>query len=100
MNKQSSQIVPLVQSTHLDLIKEYPAYEGMTPISAHNQSVEKDIVLNLIASMIIQGTTSAELWCVVRHSMVVLDAEKHNLDYKKSFKDHGIDQLMTKYQGV
>jgi len=31
--------------------------------------------------------------------MVVIDAEKHHLDYKKSALDHGITQLKAKYQG-
>lgn len=90
----------VISLTHLDLINEYSAYEGMIPISTYTQSIEKDIILSLIADMVLQGTTSAELWRVIKHSMVVMDAEKHNLDYKRSAKDNGIAQLITKYQGA
>jgi hypothetical protein len=48
--------------------------------------------------MTIQGAPPAELARAVRHSMVVIDAEKHHLDYKRSAIDNGIPQLMQKYQ--
>ena len=34
-----------------------------------------------------------------RHSMVVVDAEKHKLDYQRSEKDNRIDELKAKYRG-
>ena len=36
----------------------------------------------------------------VRHSMVVIDSEKHNLDYRQSYIDHGIASLSKKYQNT
>lgn len=56
-------------------------------------------VTNLITDMTIQGATSRDLCKAVRHSMVVIDAEKHHLDYKKSAKDHDIAALKKEYQG-
>lgn len=56
-------------------------------------------VSNLITDMTIKGATHDELARAVRHSMVVIDAEKHHLDYKKSAIDNGIAQLKVKYQG-
>lgn len=55
-------------------------------------------VSNLITDMTIKGATEAELARAVRHSMVVIDAEKHHLDYKQSARDHGIKELKAKYQ--
>jgi DNA-binding CsgD family transcriptional regulator len=49
--------------------------------------------------MTIQGANSQDLARAVRHSMVVIDSEKHSLDYKSSYLDHGIAQLKEKYQG-
>lgn len=97
MSEQNTKTIP---PTRFDLIKEFSAYEGMPLTSTYTYCVEKDAMLNLIADMVLQGTNSSELWRAVRHSMVVLDAEKHNLDYERSAKYHGIAQLKTKYQGA
>lgn len=55
-------------------------------------------VSNLITDMTIKGATTEELTRAVRHSMVVIDSEKHNLDYKQSEIDNGIKALRKKYQ--
>ena len=55
-------------------------------------------VSNLITDMTLGGASTEELARAVRHSMVVIDAEKHKLDYKQSEKDNGIAALKKKYQ--
>ena len=55
-------------------------------------------ISNLITDMTLQGANSEELARAVRHSMVVIDAEKHKLDYKKSYIDNGIQELKDIYQ--
>jgi len=59
---------------------------------------EMGIISNLISDMTIKGATDAELERAVKHSMVVIDAEKHNYDYKKSEIDNDIDGLKRLYQ--
>lgn len=56
-------------------------------------------ISNLITDMTLLGADEHELARAVKHSMVVIDAEKHKLDYKASEKDNNIASLMTKYQG-
>lgn len=56
------------------------------------------VVSNLITDMTLRGATESELVRAVKHSMVVIDAEKHKLDYKQSEKDNGIAELRQKYQ--
>lgn len=56
------------------------------------------IVSNLITDMTIKGATDEELAKAVRHSMVVIDAEKHNYDWKQSEIDNDIEALKKKYQ--
>jgi len=56
-------------------------------------------VSNLITDMTIRGADSAEKARAIRHSMVVIDAEKHHLDLVQSEKDNGIKALIEKYQG-
>jgi DNA-binding CsgD family transcriptional regulator len=56
-------------------------------------------VSNLITDMTIKGANSDELARAVRHSMVVIDSEKHHLNYKQSYIDNGIAELKKKYQG-
>lgn len=65
----------------------------------NNTQTEMGKVSNLITDMTLKGATQDELARAVRHSMVVIDAEKHNLDYKRSEQDNGIASLKKKYQG-
>lgn len=55
-------------------------------------------VTNLITDMTLAGANSKELAAAVRHSMVIVDAQKHKLDYKQSEFDNNIDALKKKYQ--
>lgn len=90
---------PLEGLKAFDAKRAYPAYEGMKPMSARTKGIEMGIVSNLITDMTIRGATPSELARAVRHSMVVIDAEKHNLDYRQSAIDNGIAKLKEKYQG-
>lgn len=60
---------------------------------------EMGSVSNLITDMTIKGAPLDEIARAVKHSMVVIDAEKHHLDWKQSELDNGIAELKTKYQG-
>lgn len=62
------------------------------------KQMEMGIVSNLITDMTIQGASEAELTRAIKHSMVVIDCVKHNLDYKASYKENGIQELKNKYQ--
>jgi transcriptional regulator with XRE-family HTH domain len=53
---------------------------------------------NLITDMTLGGADTDEIVRAVRHSMVVIDAQKHRLDYKQSYRDENIDELKRKYQ--
>lgn len=64
-----------------------------------NTGTQMGIISNLITDMTLQGATADELARAVRHSMVVIDAEKHKLDYKQSEIDNNIAALHKKYQG-
>jgi hypothetical protein len=78
----------------------YPAYEGMAKISPRAKQQQMGDVSNLITDMTVMGAKPAELAAAVRHSMVIIDAEKHNLNYKQSYEDNGIANLKRRYQGV
>lgn len=89
---------PLEDLKNFDPIHEYPATEGMTALTEHNKQMEMGKISNLITDMTIHGASQAELARAVRHSMVVIDAVKHNLDYKRSEEHNGIPALRAKYQ--
>lgn len=74
----------------------YPAYEGMKPMK--NTQTEMGKISNLITDMTIKQASHDEIARAVKHSMVVIDAEKHNLNYKLSYNDNNIKQLKDKYQ--
>lgn len=60
--------------------------------------MEMGKISNLITDMTLKGATTEELTKAVRHSMVVIDAEKHKLDWKQSEIDNDIPALKKKYQ--
>lgn len=77
--------------------KKYKLPEGQV-FHGNKQQLMGD-VSNLITDMTIKRAPDEHLARAVRHSMVVIDAEKHDLDYKKSAIDNGIKDLKLKYQG-
>ena len=78
--------------------RDYAAFEGMCKMSPKQKQTEMGKVSNLITDMTIKGANDNEIARAVRHSMVVIDAEKHNLNYKQSYADNNIAQLKAKYQ--
>lgn len=75
-------------------------YKGRNVKVMKNTQTEMGKISNLITDMTLKGATQDELARAVRHSMVVIDAEKHKLDYKQSEVDNGISSLKKKYQGT
>ena len=63
-----------------------------------NTQTEMGVISNLITDMTLQGASNDELAAAVRHSMVVIDAEKHKLNYKQSEIDNNISALKKTYQ--
>lgn len=89
---------PLKGLEGFDPKMEYPEREGMKYMSKKGTQTQMGIVSNLITDMTLGGASQDELARAVRHSMVVIDAEKHKLDYKKSEADNNIAALKKKYQ--
>ncbi len=80
----------------------YPAYEGMPRVGPKNgfhKQQEMGKVSNLITDMTIQAAPTKDIERAVRHSMTVIDAEKHNLDWKRSARENDIAGLKREYQG-
>lgn len=77
----------------------YPGYTGMKLMTSRQKGIEMGKVSNLITDMTLRGANEDELARAVRHSMVVIDAEKHGLDYKRSEVENGIGALKERYQG-
>lgn len=73
-------------------------YKGRSIKIMKNTGTEMGKISNLITDMTLAGAGQDELARAVRHSMVVIDAEKHKLDYKKSEIDNDIPSLRKKYQ--
>jgi predicted DNA-binding protein (UPF0251 family) len=77
----------------------YPGYEGMELLSPRRKQQEMGKISNLITDMTIKGADHEEIARAVRHSMAIIDAEKHPIDWKTSSQLNGIPALKTKYQG-
>lgn len=69
------------------------------PPDDKRKQIEMGRVSNLITDMTLLGADDREIARAVKHSMVVIDAEKHKLDYKASERDNNIAGLKKKYQG-
>ena len=67
-------------------------------IAPRTKQIQMGVVSNLITDMTIKDASFSELARAVKHSMVVIDSEKHNLDYKQSARDNSITALRKKYQ--
>lgn len=89
---------PLKGLEGFDPKMEYPEREGMKYMTKRGTQTQMGIVSNLITDMTLGGASPDELARAVRHSMVVIDAEKHKLDYKQSEIDNNIAALKQKYQ--
>lgn len=72
--------------------------KGIPMMTKDQTQKEMGKISNLITDMTLQGATDEELERAVKHSMVVIDAEKHKLDYKRSEKENRISELKAKYQ--
>lgn len=96
-------------------IKSTPALEGLrgfdpmvyklpkdSPIKrmdSQKKGMEMGNVSNLITDMTLQGASTDKVARAIKHSMVVIDAQKHELDWQQSAKDHGIAALKEEFQG-
>ena len=84
-------------------INRYRVYDEKSPLylvdEEHGFNKEEELfrISKLITYMTINGGTSEELERVVKHSMVVIDAMKCHLDWRRSEKEFGIEELEQKY---
>lgn len=78
--------------------KSYKLPDDAPRMSSRTKGIEMGKVSNLITDMTIKGANNEELARAVKHSMVVIDAEKHHLNYQQSYKDHAIKALNERYQ--
>lgn len=92
---------PLEQLKDFDPKELYRKSPESTPTGedGFNKGMQMGLVSNLITDMTLIGASTDEVARAVKHSMVVIDAEKHNLDWRKSEVDNNISELREKYQG-
>jgi len=97
--KQIAREDPLDQLKDFDPMSyKIPDGSYLPRVTNSRKQAEMGNVSNLITDMTIKGASNDEISRAVRHSMVVIDSEKHQLNFKQSEMDHGIRQLKEKYQ--
>lgn len=77
----------------------YKLPDGSPEMKDRTKQKEMGEVSNLITDMTVGGAKEHEIVRAVKHSMVVIDAQKHNLNYKQSAQDFEISNLKRNYQG-
>lgn len=106
--------IPISDKVPIKSTRPLKALEGFDPKTAYavpegnpnhvrimkkeEKQREMGVISNLITDMTLRGASEDELARAVKHSMVVIDAEKHKLDYKRSEKENGIQELKEKWQ--
>lgn len=97
--KASRPIKELIEFNPSERYKAYPGMPETSSKTGFHKQAEMGKVSNLITDMSIKGAPENEIVRAVKHSMVVIDAEKHNLNWRQSEADNGIKELKAKYQG-
>lgn len=72
--------------------------EGVRLMKKSEVQKEMGMISNLITDMTLKGAPEKDLAKAVKHSMVVIDAYKHKLDYKQSEIDNDIATLKARWQ--
>ena len=89
---------PLEGLVGFDAKAEYPYREGMKHLDKKRTQTEMGIISNLITDMTMIGAEDDELVRAVKYANTVIDADKHNLDWQRSYKENNIEGLKKKYQ--
>ena len=106
--------IPVTDKVNIKSTRALKALEGFDPKTAYavpegnpnnvrlmkkeEKQREMGVISNLITDMTLRGADEDEIARAVKHSMVVIDAEKHKLDYKRSERENGIPELKQKWQ--
>lgn len=90
---------PFRELVGFDPKMEYGGQPEGTFKPMRNTQNEMGKITNLISDMTILGATEDQLARAVKHSMVVIDAEKHGLDYQRSYRENGIAELRKEWLG-
>lgn len=97
--KEIKHSAPLQGLKDFDPKTQYKGYPGMKEMTKQGTQLKMGDISNLITDMTIKGAEIDDICRAVRHSMVVIDAEKHKLNYTQSYIDNGVASLKEKYQG-
>lgn len=89
---------PLAELVNFDPHVEYAKTPGMRVMTKAQTQKEMGTISNLIMDMTLRGASDSEMARAVKHSMVIIDAEKHKLDYKRSEIENNIGELKRSYQ--
>lgn len=89
---------PIKELVDFDPKSEYAYRPGMKEMTKGNTQMEMGKISNLITDMYAGGASKDEIIRATKHSMVVIDAEKHHLDYTRSEKENDIQALKKTYQ--
>lgn len=81
-----------------DAKEQYKGYEGMEVMKERTKQTQMGIVSNLVTDMTLKGASADEIVRATKHALVVIDAPKHELDYRRSYEENGIAALKEKYQ--
>lgn len=99
-NKGLIRVAPMLKQLEgFDPKIEYKTSKTLKRMSDQTKGLQMGMAANLIGDMTLIGCPDDELARAIKYSMVVIDAQKHGLDWKQAAKDLKIKDLRIKYQG-
>lgn len=90
---------PLPGLKGFDPKAEYKLPDDAPEIDAKKKNQLMGIATNLVTDMTLKGADLTEIERATKYAQVIIDAQKHHLDYKKCAQDNRISDLHLKWQG-
>lgn len=99
--KSTDRNIPALKSIQDFDPKMYKLPDSAPQVKGQTKQTQMGVITNLITDMTVaEGANYGDICKAVKHSMVVIDSEKHHLDMKQSARDNDIEELKRKYQGT
>ena len=89
----------LIDLKDFDPKAEYPMYPGMKVMTSREKGLQMGKTTNLLMDITSMGASDSDIAKVTKHSMVVIDAQKHKLNWRQSYIDNDIPGIIEKYRG-
>ncbi len=90
---------PLAGLKNFDPKSDYKLPDDAPELDTKKKNQLMGVATNLITDMTLKGADLGEIERATKYAQVIIDAQKHHLDYKRCAQDNNISELHLKWQG-